>query len=839
MLANYLKLSLRLMSRNPFFTFINVVGLGVGIATFFVLQQYSYLELNSDRQWKDWDRIVRCGLDYSWTDNGESWSRSFYAQLEPEVAARISKDLPEIEAMTRIFRQENFTPEHIPFHGKNVFLTRVNDKGELISFRESSLAYADPNLFKFFSIRLLEGNPDKVLAEINSVVLSQKMARRYFGAESPLDKTLLINNTIPLKVTGVYEDLPQNTHLEFEAVISTVAINRYITTTHASLGGPHVYFRLAAGTDPDALQKKMNDKEHYWHYWAGMMPPTEDKVKAAVYVQRLADVPFSNNLWDYFKPKSKFFLKMLAWTGALTLLISWINYVQLSTSFYIKRIKEIGVRKTSGARSRDFAKQFMIESLSINFLSLLFAATIVQLCKGPLTHFFEFNLPGWGQAPLFVSVVTLVGCVLGVALSGLLPVVLLRVNSPHSLLKKTKNRAVVAFGKPLVALQFTISIVLIVWVFTVHKQVDHVLGADYGLNHDAVVLVDLPQVQSSSFKSDLAVLMEKMKSIPGITEVTSFSTITGDADNNVICLVTLGGEYNCCVDTNGGIDESFIPFFNLKLLAGRNFSPDTPADSGTVIISARAVQRLGFKTPQEAIGQLIAANRNTMENPRYQRTHIIGVVEDYHGGKGSLLKNDGMGDHGGIALTYKDQFVPANKPQKLAFRIEPSGFSSASESIEKIYRDLFPGQLFRAHFLDDNIAGFYEREKTARNQILLFSIIAIGIACLGLLGTISNKVIEKTKEIGIRKVLGARLFHIAQILLDTTTKQVAIAVLLGIPVAHYLTQQYLQKFSDRVQLQWWHYAVPVTMLVIMMLGSVVVVVYRAAKSNPVDALKVE
>jgi len=829
------------MMRNPFFTFINVAGLSVGFAVFFVLWQYGESELNSEKQWKNWERIVRCGFIWRWTDDGKIWSHSQFGEIWPEVAKQVSEDYPEIEEMTRVFRQENFTPEHIPFHGKDIFLTRLNERGELISFKETALVYADPNLFQFFDIPVTEGDPSKMLSEINSIVLSEKLARRYFGDQSPLNQTLLINNEIALKVTGVYPNLPHNTHFEFEAVLSTRSIDRFITLTQYAMGGAHTYFRLNPGTTTQSLEKKINDPGVYWHHWKEKIRDGELITKAEFHVQPLIDIPFSSYRWDYFKVKSKYFLSALGWVGLFTLLIAWINYIQLATSFYIKRLKEMGVRKTNGARTLDFAKQFFIESTLINAMAILLAATLIQLSKIPLQNWLGFYIKPWQH--LAPSVLFLTGAVTlaGIAFTALLPVLYFRMSSPRSLFNKTRSLSSnVGFVKGLVVVQFCFSIVLLVWTFTVQRQVNHVLTADYGLNYQSVALLDLPQIRNSSFTSDLNVLQERLKAEAGVEEVTSFTNITGDADNNMICLETLDGESNGCMDTNGGVTENFISFFNLKMLAGRNFNANLPVDSATVILSRKAIERLGMKSPSDAIGKRITVNTGTWTNWNNEQAEIIGVVEDYMGGNASFLINEGMGNgHAGIILTYKDQFIPSSKPRKLAVRINGSRFYEANQMVEKIYREIFPGQLYRFNFLDDQVAHFYDGERTARNQILLFTIIAIGIACLGLLGMISNKVVEKTKEIGIRKVLGAQIHQIAQILLNTTVQQIMVATVIAIPLAWYIAQQYLQKFSERIDLQWWHFALPVMMLVLIMMATVLVVIWKAAVTNPVEALKHE
>ncbi len=802
MLLNYLKLSFRLIARNPFFTFVNVVGLSVGFAVFFVLWQFSQNELNSDRQWKDWDRIARLGFIWQWTDDNVNWSQSQFGDFNlPEIIKNLAADYGEVEAMTRIFRQENFAPEHIPYHSKNLFITRLDERGDPVSFKESNITYADPNFFNFFSIHIISGNPDKILVEANTIAISQKFAKRYFGDYDPINQTLLIDNKIALKVTGVFEDLPPNTHFEFEAVISDVGIENYFNQIGS--GGCHSYLKLRPGVNMEILESKLKSKSGF--YFSERIPITQrNMVKAQFYLQPLAEVPFVSYVQDYFKPKSKFYLNILLGVGVFTMVIAWVNYIQMSVSFYLKRLKEVGVRKTCGARLIDLILQFLTESFLINLLSLVLALTIVQLIKHPLQAWFGFYVLPWQTILTSTIAVFCLVLMAGVLISGFLPVIIFVKFSPGSLFK-VPGRLTGRFYlvKSLVIFQFGFSVTLIIWVFAVNNQLDYVLNANYGLNRNQVGIIDLPQVRNPSFDADLAVLMEKIKAAKGIQGATSFTSITGDADNDEICLKRSAAMNDACVDTNGGVDENFIPFYQIKLLAGRNFQKDLPSDSSTLILSRKAITRIGFKSPEEAVGSTILVNTGSLEAANFQYAEIIGVIEDYKGGKESFLINQGMGEgHGGIILTYKDKFIPSSTPQKIGLRLNPAWFHETGKAIEDLYKQVFPGQLFRFYFLDDQVARFYDGEKTARNQILLFTFIAIGIACLGLLGMISNKVVEKTKEIGIRKVLGAELYQIAQILLNTTVKQIIVATVIGIPVAWYLTQQYLQKFSERIELQW-------------------------------------
>jgi putative ABC transport system permease protein len=285
------------------------------------------------------------------------------------------------------------------------------------------------------------------------------------------------------------------------------------------------------------------------------------------------------------------------------------------------------------------------------------------------------------------------------------------------------------------------------------------------------------------------------------------------------------------LNTNGGVDENFVPLYGIKLVAGRNFQAGKPADQKAILISELASIRLGFTSPMEAIGEKIIL-------PRYNRdAEIIGVYEDYE--SRPFYKHQRSRKGPDSFLTYKDYLISDFYPSKISVKINFDKLNAAIPSLDKLYKSVFPQETFDWDFLDENINRRYTSEKIARNQIILFTLIAIGIACLGLLGTVSNKAEERTKEIGIRKVLGATMVQIARILLNTSIKQVVVAAIISLPVAYYLTEQYLQKFSDRITLQWWHFAMPLGLLLLIMVGTIASVVWKAARTNPVESLRYE
>ncbi|MGE0770376.1 MAG: ABC transporter permease [Cyclobacteriaceae bacterium] len=837
MILSYLKLALRLLMRNPFFTMINVTGLAVGFAVFFVLWQHSQSELTSDRQWKDWDRIYRFGIVASWTDDKVNWEGSTVATNDAAFTAQVADQYSQVEDFTRIFNQKNFSAVlsllgYLSDHDNQIYLTS-NVNNEIKSFIETNLAYADVNLFRFFSIDLIRGNPSEVLTLAGSIVLSEKLAIKYFGKVDCVGETLTLNESIALRVTGVFRGLPANTHLDFDAVLSSERLKNAYSQARQPWRAPHCYLKLKEGANVSALNNKINiDLAHQiqevvWGKWP--------HGKASTYFQPLSEMPFQSYRWDHYVSKSKVVLLIQKYSAIAILLLAWINYVNLVVAANRKRLKEVATRKTIGAMPKDLMLQFVIESGMVNFIAILLAFTLIQLIKSSLQSWLGFYIPAWGGFDLSTFAIASIALLIAIGLTGCYPAILTLTQSPRSLFSPfIVQRSSPQSQNILPVLQFTIAVVVLVLVCLVSLQLNHVLNGNIGIDKNAVLVVDLPIKRSADFKTQLKAMVNEIRKVKG-DDVTVSQSVPGDDNQQHINLVTNTDAAGLALETNGGVDEYFFSFYNIELLTGRSFLSDSPADSNSVMISEAGVKRLGFASNEDAVGSEILVARRS-------KITIIGVFKDY---KLQPLLSEGYLNYGGnpgLALTYKDYvpFAPyVGIPQRISVRVNAESYQAEIEFIKNLFADFFPGQVFNSYFLDGLINGKYRQQVVARNQIGFFAILTVCIACMGFLGMISNKAVVKTKEIGVRKILGARLYQIAQLLLNTTVRQVLVASAIGIPVAYYLTRQYLLKFSDRIELQWWYFVMPIALLVPILLATVASVVLKAATSNPVEALKHE
>jgi len=390
MLPNYLKLSFRLLIRNPFFTFINVLGLSIGFAAFYILWPYSQSELNSDLFHNDYDRIARLSWHYRWTDDNQNWNEFYHPLNSCGGTKHIAEELSEIKELTRIVPQQFFKKSNQGF-GSDVFFSVINKKGEKEFFKEKNTAYAEPNFFQFFSFPLILGEPKNVLAQPYSLVVSEKYARKYFANTNPINAIIYLNDSLPLKVTGVFKDFPRNTHLKFDVLLSTAGIKGIDTGIDMSgstgwFGAS--YIKVNEGVEFGKFERTVNAQRKKFYGYC-------DHCEKSIFIQPLKDIVFTDLPQNPFTSKSRYVLTILQVLSFVILALAWINYASLSINTLHKRLPEMGMRKVAGAGSRDFIFQFLVEAMIINAFSFLVALTLIQLLKDPVEYFLEFYIEDW------------------------------------------------------------------------------------------------------------------------------------------------------------------------------------------------------------------------------------------------------------------------------------------------------------------------------------------------------------------------------------------------------------------------------------------------------------
>jgi putative ABC transport system permease protein len=835
MLLNHLKLAIRLLIRKPFFTFINVSGLAAGFAVFFVLWQYSTHELESDQFHTDHDRMYRIRPSFqAFNSIGQPINYQVGA-YNPVFATVVKEKFAEVEQICRITNQINYDELRLKHHNTRVFFSYTDDQDQKHSFQEENTAYADTNLFSFFSIPLILGDAGSVLSDANAIVISRKSSLKYFGKENPIGKMLVLNDTIPFTVTGVFADLPQNTHLTFDMVMSSLHIRNQLAAEFPFQRGTHCYIKVRRGVFFRSLEEKIDaeSKRRYQEYLRQGWPNSV----LTVHLQPIADVAFSVYDNDGHVVKSRDILVLFKGVAILVLLVAFINYVNLSLTSRVMRSKEFAARKAIGAGLRDFTKQFLFETVLVNIIALLTAITLIQLTAGILMTHFHFYIPDWNSvSPSRMCWLCLVP-ISGILITAIFPALACCRQNTYELFKSGTVPSRKNFIPQILSgFQYLAAFTLIVWLFSINNQMTFILNRDLGLRRERVTVVDLPLHQDENFRQQLRSFQDRLNELPGVSDFAVSTSLTGDKTDNIVDLARTDITLWSNGRSDGGVDERFIPFFGLTIVAGRNFLPDQPSNHTSIIISRTMARKIGFE-PEEAIGKIVRVTRVNWFDESLP-AEIIGVIDDYK--KSPLLKEFGVSSvNDGIILTYGNTIVVHNVPSRISIRMEAAAFDKTIPEITKLYAESFQGHLFNSYSLNDHINRHYINEALARNQIGLFTFLAIGIACVGLLGVSSLKAAQKIKEVGIRKVLGAQFRHIAALLLGTTVRQMIIAVLLGSPLAYYLIQQYLEKFSDRITVQWWHLALPAALLSCILLMTISFVLVNTANKNPVEALKCE
>jgi putative ABC transport system permease protein len=807
--------------------------LAVGFTSFYALWQYSTSELKSDQYHQDAERIGRIGVRWQWLEqNTNSWRLLTLGFSKTALLATVKEDFPEVESTLRVLNQSYFTTELVN-HKEKITISIVDDRmGQTRMFKEEHVAYADSNLFNFFSIPLIYGQPESILGGANFVALSKSTASKYFGNENPTGELLRLNDTITLKVSGVYEDLPNNTHLNFDMIISNLGLARKWNTDAGGWNQAIGYVKLRHSNFKD-FETKLNQKAD--QYWPALRSRPNRKLD--MFVQPLTDISFERVIGSLQKVKSRPFLITLGFIALSILTMAWVNYVNLSVTRITRRFKEIATRKVSGAGTSDIIGQFVTESFVTNGFALALSFTLIQIVRLPVAALFGIYFINPASLSLSSALIFLSIIFVGIVATGLYPAFISKARKPGELFTNdspASGRRIIP--SLLTVAQLAAALIFIMLGFTVFLQLNHILNIDTGLKKEQVIVIEAPVVKPENYTNMLATLKKELLNLSNVSSFSSSTFMVTQVNGMGFNSKRIGDDNSFGMDVNG-VDEDFVSHYGLKILAGRNFITDDQSDR--IIVTRFASERLGFASPENAIGSRIDVSIGSEEG--WKEVEIIGVVENFRNMplfEGGMSSESSTG-RGGV-LMYKDQlFEGAFLPEVLSVLVMPQNFEKTMGVIEKLCTEKFPSMVFSWSFLDDKINAAYAEEKIARNQIILFTTLAVIIACLGLLGMISNKVVEKTKEIGIRKVLGAPLYNIAQMLLNPTIKQIAMATMIGIPVAYYLTQQYLEKYSERISLEWWHFIVPVLILIVIMFSTIASVLWKAARNNPVEALRTE
>ena len=803
MLKNYLTVTFRSLLKNRAFSFINIVGLAVGMAACLLILQYVTFELSYDNFHEKGDRLYRVNQDrYT---NGKLTTQ--WAAGTSAIGPALKATLPEIEDYVKVMKADR----------------------SLISYKDRKLVlddnyYAGSSFFKLFSYPLLKGDPATALRETNTVVLSEETARKLFRNEDAMGQ-LVMAGSEPLKVTGIMQDIPENTHLKIDFLQSYATMAKYhpSSTTYDLekswfSDGYLTYVLIKHGVDMSKLDSKLAEVAKQGR---GNLPPSE----TAVYtLQPVKDIHlYSDRMMEARANGDGQAVYLLLGIAVFVVIIAWINYINLATARGIGRAKEVGVRKTLGSAKIQLVCQFMLESAVLNGLAMALAVVIISLCVPAFASLtgLDINFSLLSNPSFWVTVTILF--LIGSGFSGFYPAVVLSGFRPVEVLKGkfTSSSKGVILRKGMVVFQFAASIFLLIGSLAVYLQVDYMQGQKLGVKIDQTLVIRPPLIRVDSMYRDMSAFKHESLSQNSIKNISISTSVPGSSiDWNVGRLRQVGEDEDKGIQSRViATDYEFLKAYDIKLLAGRYFSPDYATDNGALILNRASAERFGFNKPEEAIGKQLVFNGTP--------SNIVGVVENFH--QESLRTNYD-------AIIFKcDPKVQG----QLSVKVDPSNISQIIGLLKTNWAKYFPGDTFDYFFLDQHFNEQYKADQRFGKVFGIFTLIAIFVACMGLFGLVSYTIVQRTKEIGIRKVLGASVREILQLLYKDFALLILISFVISAPLGWYAVHRWLEGYAFRIDVNLLMFIVPFLGVLTIAFSTISMLTVKAALMNPVKSLKIE
>jgi putative ABC transport system permease protein len=804
MIQNYLKIAWRNVLKSRLLSFISLSGLAVGMAACLLLLHYVTFELSYDKFHDSAERIYR--LRYERTDeNGEAVR---FASCCPPAAPRIRDEYPEVEKIARIFRYRA-----VVSHDDRKFL-------------EEKIYFAEPDFLDILKFEFISGDPLNGLRESSRAFISRSTALKYFGDQDPTGQILTVNGKTDYRVVGIFEDVPPNSHLKFDFLLSFENIASYYGPEVMEAWGHtgfYTYLRLRPQVDAEIFEKKLLDLvesefgEVLRHY----------KLTLELILQPLQDIHLTSHFMQELEMNGdRDAVNFLFIIALFVIIIAWVNYINLSTAASSSRAREIGLRKVVGATRSQLRLQLFLEIFFLNLFSAALALTLVDLSLPFFSQVTgtppDYNLWGAGWFWTALAVMFLVG----VFLPGLYPVVVISSFKPVDALRDKLRYVVngVALRKCLVVFQFAMAFGLIAGTLVVYKQVTFMKKQELGFNIDQTLVVKAPRVRDEAFNQKVDTFKETLLTQPTIRNVSFVTEVPGRQ-----ILWDAGGIHRAGEGVEGGrnyqivgCDYNFFDLFELDFLRGRQFSREFSTDDKALVLNETAVTWMGFEDVDAAVGQQVDYWGELFT--------IIGVVKDYH--QQSLkaafeptlfrLVPYGRGKRGVFAVKLQGQNVPETVAK-----------------VDQLYEDFFPGNPFDQFFLDDYFDQQYRTDELLGKVLGIFSLLAIFVTGLGVFGLSFFTVLQRTKEIGIRKVLGADAGSIVFLLTKELLILVAVANLIAWPLSYFIMRRWLDHFANRIELHPDLFVSAALTTFLIALVTIVFQVVKAAAANPVDSLRYE
>ena len=805
-LAHYFKIALRNLARTKLFSSINILGLSIGMATCLLILHYVNFERSYDRFHEESQRVYR--LRYERTS--EEGTAVRFASCCPPAADAIRGVFPEVEKIARIFRNQ----------------TVVSLPDRDVKFTEDRMYFAEPDFFQIFHLQFIEGDPTNDIKKASMAFISRSTAKKYFGASNPIGKTLNVGGKTDFTVAGIFEDVPQNSHLKMDIILSYEDIR--------SLFGPDVleswghtgfftYIRFKEGADPAAFQKKMPalvEKS------CGELMRAY-KVLIELKLQNLQDIHLTSHfMQEYEINGNRDSVNFLMIVAVFIVLMAWINYINLSTARALTRSKEVGLRKVVGASRRHIVVQLFFEAMIVNLIAITLAIVLVQVFLPVFSRIagtpMAYNI--WHQSWFWVSLLALfLG---GIFLSGSYPVAAISAFQPAEVLKGALGNTPKGMNlrKALVVFQFIMALVLMTGTFAVSRQIMFMKNQDLGFDRDHILVVNAPRIIDESSLKKIGVFKEELLKQSNIQKMCVVTEVPGRQIYWDAGAIHRAGEdpgkgknYQIV-----GVDYDYLDVFQLKLLHGRNFAKEFPADNKALILNETAVQWMGFESSEAAIGQQVDYWGEFFT--------VIGVLSNFH----QQSPKQEFEPHIYRFIPYGLRWIG-----KFAIKINARNIRNTVALVGKTFANFFPENPYEYFFLDDYFDQQYRGDELFGRVIGIFAILAIFVTGLGIFGMSAFLALQRTKEIGIRKVLGATTSSVLRLLAWDFFLLIFISLLIAWPLAYWGIQQWLDSFAQRMSLDALLFLAPLVIIVGITTMTISSHIIKAATADPVDAIKHE
>lgn len=791
MWINHLKITLRRMAKNKGYTFINIAGLTVGIAVCLLIFLWVNDELSFDRFHAKADRTYRALWEARYGEN--EWKTP---AVPMPLGRTLESEFPEVETVTQ------FVAGGYTFKKGNEY------------FREQNGAFVDEHFFDVFTMETLSGDPKAGLQQPDAIVLTEAMAQRYFGADNPVGKTIERNDGQLLQVAGVVKAFPPQSHLKIDFLVSSNVLS-FLEMRREQWGSASVltYFTMVPGASVDELQQKLGA---YVNEYVVDDEFRQGNNYTSFPFQALTDIHLGPALeMDAAHGGGMTYVWIFSIVAVFILLLACINFINLTTARSVLRAEEVAVRKVLGSQRRQLIAQFFTESIMYVGTSLVLALVLTRAVL-PLFNDFadkQLTLQILLQPILLTSVLGFAA--LTTFITGIIPATVLSSFTPARILKdkiaSLKGRNWLREG--LVVMQFAISVALIIGTLIIKDQLAFLQDRNLGFDQERVVVID----RATALRNNYFPFVEQLRNMPEVEAVTSAQAMPGDDYDSTIFVPEQPSNYESSSLVYSFVDFRFPDAMDIKVVAGRSFNPDMATDTAACIINQAAAAKLGWEDP---IGKVLSYGG-------FDDRRIVGVVEDF-----SFR-----------SLHYEVEpivLLTTRKPlSNMAIRLKPGRVEDQLAKLQATWKEYAPQAPMEFTFLDQDFQQLYEKEMRMGQVFGIFSLLAVFIACLGLFGLAAFLTEQRTKEIGIRKILGATTAGLVGLLSRDFLRLVLIALLIASPVAWYLMNGWLEDFAYRIHIQWWVFAIAGILAVGIAFLTVSFQSVKAAMANPVESLRSE